>query len=238
MGKWVRNIGGYWVYEQMSWVYQPQLGAIKATKFWTKLLRGTYPIRKLCIYIFFPDVVSSHGSGRRGDYLEWTPILMRTETALKSDPTPILCVQKKSKISPNIDPIWVQKTLVGTELWSNLSTEVDFSQLFFFFFWNLSTILNKLTSELVIASSPSLDLIKMNGVSLHRSNLPLPPPPISFWNAPSSTPHRGVVASILCSLFGQSQLSHVIRNASISQPVHFHSFSRVIDWIVSTVNHN
>jgi len=72
-------------------------------------------------------------SPRRGDYLEWTPILMRTETASKSDPTPILCVQKKSKISPNIDPIWVQKTLVGTELRSNLSTEVDFSQLFFFF---------------------------------------------------------------------------------------------------------
>jgi len=150
---------------------------------------------------------------------------------------------------PNSDPMHTEKvknftkhrSYLGTEnlgrYWTPIQSEYR-SRLFskkFFFFWNLSTIPNKLTSELVIASSPSLDLIKMNGVSLHRSNLPLPPPPISFWNAPSSTPHRGVVASILRSLFGQSQLSHVIRNASISQPVHFHSFShQILVWSIGS----
>jgi len=39
MGKWVGNIGGYWVYEQMSWVYLNYLEQPKLLTFWTKLLR-------------------------------------------------------------------------------------------------------------------------------------------------------------------------------------------------------
>ena len=110
-----------------------------------------------------PELLLFLVQSRMGDYLELTPIL---------------CVQKTSKISPNIDPIWIQKTLVGTELLSNAYRGRRFPTFLFFVFLffshNLIAIFNKPTSELVILLSPSLDLTKTNGVSLCRSNLPPP----------------------------------------------------------------
>ena len=131
----------------------------------TKAPRGGFRValRKIEIQSYtWPDSILWTGcSKRRGDYLDGTPILVRTEMASKSGPTPILCVQKTSKKSPNIDPIWVQKTLVATELRSNLSTEVDFSRRFFFF--KCVKTFEELQPELVIPSSPSLNLIRQIG---------------------------------------------------------------------------
>ena len=88
-----------------------------------------------------------------------------------------------------------------------MHTEVDFFQQNFFFSHNLLVILNKPTSELVIPLSPSLDLIKTNEASLHRSSLP----PLFFYVcAKHAFIHLSRYFCALCTiyLYSGAQMKH------------------------------
>ena len=72
MGKWVGNIGGYWVYEQMSWVYLNYLEQPKLLTFWTKLLR--YIFHQKTTYTFFFSWCDSLTMYHRFCSCRWTYI--------------------------------------------------------------------------------------------------------------------------------------------------------------------